>query len=794
MRWQRYLHQSWQIAEPFLPGSLASLAIVSLLKFGAWQPLEHFVYTALFQLRGAASWDPRVVVVAIDEPSLKALGRFPWSRHRYTQLLNILTQAEASTVVLDILFPESSPDDPALAKGMAQQGRVVLSQAWDTMGTPLLPNSVLRESAATYGHIYQRQDGDGLTRYVAPQMQGIPALGLAATQVYSLVREPVPSPDLSQPLWINWRGPVSESPTYSYIDILQQRVPAKQLQDKIVLVGITATGFDPLRTPFNQNPPTTNVYLHATIVNNLLQQNFLKVLPDAWIFMGLLLAGPSLSAVFSRWSHGQQLAGLMALCLGWSVLSLLLFRGGYWMPVAAPIALGVVTTAAVMFSQQLKANLLLHREVDRLWQTYHRDLVVQTAATSAEVWQFSQPTLLLPQLLPQLAKLAAMAEQFGRSQAAQSAVARSVSIGLVAADLEGIIWFCNPIATNYLQVQVGDRLMQLIPQWMSQTQWQLNWEALGQGRLGPSGSPVNSWEMQQGDSWFELKLEPMYRPHLADFVPVCQINLNSQNRAAGTGELNGLLLVIEDITNRKQVEKNLQQQMQELQQLGQLKDDFLSTVSHELRTPMTNMKMAIRMLQLATTEERRTRYLQILEDECTREISLINDLLDLQRLEAGAKTIQPAEICLQDWLPQLIHPFYERAATRQQTLYLQIAPHLPSLYSDSSSLGRVVTELVNNACKYTPPAGKIEVAVSVTSQRSDSRMILQISNSGSEIPAVELSKIFDKFYRVTSGDRWEQGGTGLGLALVKKLVEYLGGTIQVTSQLGQTTFTVELPL
>lgn len=110
------------------------------------------------------------------------------------------------------------------------------------------------------------------------------------------------------------------------------------------------------------------------------------------------------------------------------------------------------------------------------------------------------------------------------------------------------------------------------------------------------------------------------------------------------------------------------------------------------------MKMAIRMLQIATNSERRDRYLQTLQHECDREATLINDLLDLQRLEAGADPIAVETIQLQEWLPPIVAAFHERAIARQQTLKLDIAPDLNSLTSEPTKLKRIVTELLNNAC------------------------------------------------------------------------------------------------
>jgi PAS domain S-box-containing protein len=249
-----------------------------------------------------------------------------------------------------------------------------------------------------------------------------------------------------------------------------------------------------------------------------------------------------------------------------------------------------------------------------------------------------------------------------------------------------------------------------------------------------------------------------------------------------------------------------QVQVKALEELNQLKDDFLSTVSHELRTPISNMKMAIHMLKTHPTEARRDRYMEILQSECAREAELINDLLDLQRLASGTRVLELEAIVLREWLEELIEPFQERTQSRQQTLRVNIAPGLSVWTSDRASLSRILAELLNNACKYTPPGETIDLAVQpVNATKSDSttsqghllalpaiRLRLSVCNTGVEIPPQALPHIFEKFYRIPGGDLWKQGGTGLGLALVQKLAEHIGATIQVESCSNRTCFVVEL--
>lgn len=274
------------------------------------------------------------------------------------------------------------------------------------------------------------------------------------------------------------------------------------------------------------------------------------------------------------------------------------------------------------------------------------------------------------------------------------------------------------------------------------------------------------------------------------------------------GELVGFIGCIIDISERKQLEM-------QLQALNEAKDDFLSMVSHELRTPLTSIKLTVELLELAlghalanpssligeTGSDEKTekvtnlihripRYLNILKAECNRELNLVNNLLELQHLELGEGTPTWGEVNLWRWLPAIVSAYQEQAIARTLTLHVQVTESLPPLVSDEEKLTSVVRELLTNACKYTPPGGMI----TVEAKRLDQRIQLSVSNTGKAIPPDALPHLFDKFYRIPGGDRWKQGGTGLGLTLVKQQVESLGGCIQISSDAEQTIFTVELPI
>ncbi|MFQ3612104.1 MAG: GAF domain-containing protein [Cyanobacteriota bacterium] len=239
-------------------------------------------------------------------------------------------------------------------------------------------------------------------------------------------------------------------------------------------------------------------------------------------------------------------------------------------------------------------------------------------------------------------------------------------------------------------------------------------------------------------------------------------------------------------------------QVQELERLNQLKDDFLSTVSHELRSPMASIKMAAKMLSLVLdridisgeNEALIQRYLSILDQECARETNLINDLLELSRLDANTQPLEWDTLNLQDWLPRQLDPFRERAASHAQSLTLLLPERLPPIMTSVGYLERLFTELLTNACKYTPARERITVSVAFL----ENTWQLQVVNTGVVIPPEELARVFDKFYRVPNNDPWKHGGTGLGLALSQKVAERLQGSLRAESEQNETRFILELPL
>jgi signal transduction histidine kinase len=237
-------------------------------------------------------------------------------------------------------------------------------------------------------------------------------------------------------------------------------------------------------------------------------------------------------------------------------------------------------------------------------------------------------------------------------------------------------------------------------------------------------------------------------------------------------------------------------QMEKLRQANQLKDEFINTVSHELRTPLTSMMLAIEMLRQPSIQaERREQYLNILHEQCHREIKLVNDLLKLQQLETQQLEFRSEPIAIDKFITEQAYTIADRwAANKGLELMLHISDELPPIETDVDSLQQILEELLLNAGKFAIPKTPIEVWVTA----NDTDLKLEIANLSKPIPDRDLRHLFEKFRRGNGATKQAISGTGLGLALVKSLVEHLQGSIEAISEpidetIAKTSFKIIIP-
>lgn len=225
----------------------------------------------------------------------------------------------------------------------------------------------------------------------------------------------------------------------------------------------------------------------------------------------------------------------------------------------------------------------------------------------------------------------------------------------------------------------------------------------------------------------------------------------------------------------------------EEEKVDEMKNEFISIVSHELRTPLASVLGFIEiLLHRQLTQDKQQKYMQTIYKEAHRLSTLINDFLDLQRMESGKQVYHFAPV-------ELISVIHEVAEQWKEKLShdIQIEADNPEVWvrADSDRLKQVAHNLISNAIKYSPQADKVNILI----ESQDRQVKLHVSDYGLGIPEEAKSKMFTKFYRVDNSDRRQIGGTGLGLAIVKEIVDAHHGVITFDSVMGEgTTFTVQL--
>jgi adenylate cyclase len=383
---------------PLFPGVLTAFLSVGLWQVSAWNSLELLGFNLIFCIRNYlphSSWDQRIAVIGIDDRTLQEYGQFPLSRDRYTQLLETLEATPPAAIGFDILFTEPTSHDAELAEAMAINGTVVLAVAPSLQQQTLHPVEILAR-VTSKGHIANNIDFDGIARQSFLYIDQVPSLGIKLLETYnnsvqqtftantnknqkSLITIPSLQSGMSKKsVWINWIEPTQKIPTYSFADVLQKKIDIAKLKNKIVLVGLTATGTnDPLKTPFEQTVPTSGIYIHAAILDNLLNQRFLRRLPWQFELLLLLIVGITATIILTPQKFYQRILLLGLLPLIWFSLSVLaLATTNLWLPTAAPIGTILLAGLSVQWQEQ--------KEKQQLMSLFASHVSQETAAL---IWQ-----------------------------------------------------------------------------------------------------------------------------------------------------------------------------------------------------------------------------------------------------------------------------------------------------------------------------------------------------------------------------------------------------------------------
>ena len=290
---------------------------------------------------------------------------------------------------------------------------------------------------------------------------------------------------------------------------------------------------------------------------------------------------------------------------------------------------------------------------------------------------------------------------------------------------------------------------------------------------------VSQYRVRTADGWLWVESHAMVAEHDAQGRPL---------RLMGT---------LADIGERKRAETKSEQARELAEQASRAKSEFLANISHEVRTPLNALMGLTRLLMDSPLNAEQKNWLELMDSSAHALLGLLNDVLDLSRIEAGKLSIEQVRFDLREVLREVGGLYAEQARAKPLEFSVSLAPELPAtMQGDPGRLRQVVSNLLSNALKFTPRGGRISVSADLNGAGGPApRLRLQVQDSGVGISPRQQATIFDAFTQADASTARRFGGSGLGLAICSRLVRLMGGHIGLDSALGQgSTFTVSLPL
>jgi two-component system, OmpR family, phosphate regulon sensor histidine kinase PhoR len=236
----------------------------------------------------------------------------------------------------------------------------------------------------------------------------------------------------------------------------------------------------------------------------------------------------------------------------------------------------------------------------------------------------------------------------------------------------------------------------------------------------------------------------------------------------------------------------IEKMLVKVEEANKNKTQFVSDVSHELRTPLASIKGYVSTIRSdkEMSDATRAEFLGIVEDETDRLARIIDQLLDISRIEAGRLKLNPRSFQLSDLVHRNIANMKEQAKKKQVTIEEELSQEPLYVYADQDKTAQIIINLLSNAVKYNKPGGTVKVSAT---KGDDGKVRVEVKDTGYGISEKDLPHMFEKFYRVERTSN-EAPGTGLGLAVTKNLLEVMGGNIELESRYGEgSTFSFTLP-
>jgi NtrC-family two-component system sensor histidine kinase KinB len=422
------------------------------------------------------------------------------------------------------------------------------------------------------------------------------------------------------------------------------------------------------------------------------------------------------------------------------------------------MAIMVSAFLALLFSYL--AHKWILRPINRLIESTNEirrgnlDLVLQ-AGSRDEIGRLSESFNEMASALRQVRKEDRI--NLMRTRRATEEVFKALPTAIAVLDSEGRVEVSTETAARHFGLRPGVLASDLGYEWLLP----LTREALDEGRISER-DPEHGYIQQ-----FVENREHFFQP-MAVPIPV-----ESERQ-----EPTGVALILKDVT-----------QVREQQEL---KRGVVSTVSHQLKTPLTSLRMSIHLLleeSVGPLNERQSELLVAAREESERLVDILNDLLDLSRIESGRSHVSPEPVSPQTIVRDAIEPFLVEAKDKGVTVVNGVPEELPEVMADVEKIRHVFTNLLSNALRFTSAGASVTVGATLESNH----LVFSVEDTGKGIAPEYLEHLFEPFYRVPGQD--EKSGVGLGLAIVKEIVRAHGGRVGVASEIGKgSTFRFTLPL
>jgi len=816
-----------------------------------------------------------VIIVAIDDASLSELGRWPWNRRIHAELVRRLTDAGARVIALDILFSEPDEQDPQsdliLSNALTESGRVLLPIVIEQhqLGGQLLealPIPQLTHAAAGLGHVHIDLDPDGIARKVY-LLEGLgdpywPSLSIALLRQLEPDRwqdlpgsrhrsRPQNSPLVvvrDHQVFIPFAGPPGHFPRVSYAQALKGEFLTHAFRDKIVLVGVTATGLgDALPTPVSgHSQPMPGVEINANLIDSLRRGITVRLIDQHWrmllsavLVLLPLFVYPRLTPRFSLLTGGAFLVVTVVISM------LLLHRLHIWFPPAA-VLLGQ-TLGYPFWSWRRLENTMryLEQELERL---HGEPSTVPFYKSSARI---SDGLAFLQRIMPFDGWLLRdesdrMIDQQGNTPDPPPKDLRkrswhqdgnNVWISIPqgkAAWLLGLHWIhgesvaetdkqliieftqqyssrprrkprntAELIETRIRQVQSAISQLRTMRGFISDTLRQM-----GDGLLVVN--PVGHVVLANEHAARYLREGPNADLEGANLVELVD-ELKIQGASTWSQAIQSVLIERKDVVIETRHPSGIELFVQmsplsvaegkthgmiiNLSDISLLKyserkrAEALSFLSHDLRSPITSL---LSLVQLSREKNGRTsneEFLGNVEHYARKALKLAEDFLQLARAEnVDKKNFSETD------LVTVAYNAMDEAYTEAQAKNIHFLRHVDIdeawLQADAGLLERALTNLVGNAIKYSPEGARVELHL--TAKRDAIECCVE--DHGIGIPSEHLSRIFDPFYRLERTPGRSKSGAGLGLAFVKVVADKHGGSVRVSSTPGKgSCFCIQLP-